>query len=122
MTVANCFAQLDSWQLRLVNTSLLCQILQAHNPMATCDIQSLLNDANCFACLGEKELTTIQTQLLCEILNGGSTSACITCVDAAPVDDPGCDCAIAYGRVGTAVAGYWWQWDSAGAKWDLVLS
>lgn len=37
--------------------------------MATCNVQSLLDEASCFACLSPGVLQVIELQLLCEILN-----------------------------------------------------
>lgn len=120
VAAAKCFGVLDQWQLELVKTSLLCQILQLNDPMATCNVQELLNDANCFACLSQKDLEVIQTQLLCEILQAGGTGgqSCNLCGTADPTDDPTCDCATYY-RTDT---GEFWVWDDTGGDWVKILS
>jgi len=41
--------------------------------MATCNYQSLLNNAACFNCLSPGEQDILELQLLCEILNAGGT-------------------------------------------------
>lgn len=39
--------------------------------MATCNVQTLLNNAKCFACLSPGEWEILELQLLCEIMSGG---------------------------------------------------
>ncbi len=110
---------LSAHQLELVKVVLLCRILQANDPMASCDVQSLLNDANCFACLFPFQLSVIQTQLLCEILSGGGGggSSCLLCGTVDPVVAPVCDCALYYNR---ATASFWY-FDSGTATWVMLI-
>lgn len=110
-------------QLQMVNTALLCQILQAANPMATCDPAALLESAKCFAgCASPAQLMLIQTQLLCEILavgggGGGGGGSGVTCLDASdPVDAPTTGCGIAYRKDNGNI----FIWD--GAAWVLRIA
>lgn len=120
LNVAKCFSCLSPYQLALIQTSLLCQILQNSNPVATCDIQSLTNSAKCFWGVAPGQLAIIQTQLLCEILNAGgaSGSGCLLCSQASnPVDAPACDCALFYRRD----TGTMWYWDAVLAQWVMLI-
>lgn len=119
MNASACFTCLTPLQLMAVRAALLCQILQAINPMASCDVQSLMNAGKCFGCLDLTQLSIIQTQLLCEILQSGGASgrSCIVCVDAAPVAPPTCPCALAYNPLTDNV----WLWSSNTNSWHLVI-
>lgn len=116
---ARCFACLSSGELELVNTVLLCRILQANDPMASCDVNDLLADANCFACLLPGQLQLLQTQLLCEILSagGGGGSSCISCGAVDPTADPNCTCALYYN---TATSSFWY-WDDNLNVWAQLI-
>lgn len=120
MSAAGAFVQMTPLQLMAVRTVLLCQILQARNPMATCDPQTLMTAGKCFYGLGLAELSAIQTQLLCEILQAGGVGgdSCIVCGDVDPVADPGCDCALAYNRQTGGV----WQWNDTLTQWEPLIS
>lgn len=52
---------------------LLCQILQALDPMADCDPLALLNEAGCASCLMPAQLQVANFSLLCNILNSITT-------------------------------------------------
>lgn len=121
-SASSAFTGLTPYQLQLVNTALLCQILQANNPVATCNVQSLISAASCFACLQPGQLAIIQTQLLCEILHAGSggASASLTCGSGAPVAPPpaGVACALYYDSDSNSpTAGSFWFWDNTGVAW-----
>lgn len=52
--------------------------------MATCNVQSLLDDASCFECLPPGLWAVLELQLLCEILaagGGSGTSGLVGIVD-----------------------------------------
>lgn len=113
-----CFLSLPTVQREAVMLALLCQILQASNPMATCDPESLLQDAKCFICLPPDQKQAIMVQLLCEILQGGGTGGtCIVCLagSAAPIDPATCPCSIAYNALGQ-----FWFWDNLTTSWFPV--
>jgi len=115
---ARCFACLGEKSLQVVIASLLCQIIQASNPMASCDAATLLNDGRCFACLSTQQMMMIQTQLLCEVLNGGGTGAtCLICGDSPPVDPAPCDCSIYYTKSPNAGV---WIW--SGSAWEAIIA
>jgi len=117
------FASLLAGQLQIVQTVLLCKILQANDPMADCTSQALLDAGKCYACLGPGQLQIIQTQLLCEILQagGGGGSSCLLCSPTAdPVDPPECPCALYYRKDN----GRFWYWEADppnGPNWILFL-
>lgn len=121
LNTSKCFACLTPYQLELVKTALLCQILQISNPMATCDAQTLLDNAKCLKCLTPGQLALIQTQLLCEIMSAGGTgggSGNVLCSQSSnPVSAPTGDCALYYRRDN----GNLWYWDSALAQWILLI-
>lgn len=119
LNASKCFACLNPYQLELVKASLLCQILQASDPMATCDPAELLDAAKCFACLHPGQLQLIQTELLCEILQagGGGGEGCIICGIADPVDPPECACSLAYNRTNSSL----WYWDQVGLAWAPLI-
>lgn len=109
------FIDMKPQQSQAVIISLLCQILQAYNPMATCNVNTLMADAKCFVCLPIQQQIAIQTQLLCEILQGGGIGqTCIVCIDAdgAPTEAGPCDCSIAYNMIGQ-----FWFWNSLTTTW-----
>lgn len=107
-------------QLAGVQTALLCQIRQLLDPMATCDVQSLLADGKCFAGVPLPQLMAVQTQLLCEILQAGGvgTSSCLVCGDTDPVADPACTCALGYNRL----TGAFFMWDDSQTAWLPLIS
>lgn len=121
MSAANCFANSTTQVLTILQTTLLCKILQNVNPMASCDIQSLLDSGKCFACVPPQQLTIIQTELLCEILQAGGTGGqgCILCGTSDPVDSPkaACDCALFYNRTN----GSFWYWDQLLLQWVALI-
>ena len=109
------FLDMKPQQSQAVMIALLCQILQAHNPMATCNVNDLMEDAKCFVCLPMPQQIAIQTQLLCEILEGGGAGqTCIVCIaaDGSPTEVGPCDCSIAYNMIGQ-----FWFWNSLTASW-----
>lgn len=116
---ANCFACLTGPQLAIIQTRLLCQILQVHSTTpVTCDVQTLLNNAACFWGLTGPQLAVIQTQLLCEILDVGASTGCLLCSAASdPVAAPACDCSLFYRRDN----GTMWYWDAGSASWVPLI-
>lgn len=119
LSQASCFACLAADQLQMVIASLLCQILKAANPMANCDVSTLLQEAKCFqSCTAPAQLLLIQTQLLCNIwaAGGGMGAGLILCGTADPVDPPTGNCAIYY-RTDTGAI---WIWD--GSAWVLRIA
>lgn len=118
LATAKCFSCLDTLQLRQITVVLLCRILQESDPMAECDVSSLLTAAKCYSCLSDQQLSMLQTQLLCEILNAGGTgSSCLLCGAVDPVNAPSCDCALYYNRATQS----FWYWDSGGPAWVLLV-
>lgn len=119
MAESACFCSLGSKQLALISVSLLCKLWQQNNPMAQCNVSSLLSDARCFDCLTPKEISIVQTQLLCEILQsgGGGGNSCLLCGDVDPVDAPDCDCATYYNKQ----TGSFWVWDVDTASWFALI-
>lgn len=113
------FQALDNRQLLLVMAQLLCQQLQAINPMASCDATSLLQSScnNRFECLENRQLWIVIAQLLCEILQagGGSGNSCLLCGAVAPVDPPTCTCAIYYNTTN----GSFYVWTGV---WSQILA
>lgn len=88
-----CFATLAGpGQWESVKLALLCQILQALDPMATCDVQTLLTAGKCFyPAVSEGMGQTLELQLLCEIsaaVGGGGGAGILFTegVGAPPVD------------------------------------
>lgn len=67
LTDAACFNGLMNLQLQIIKARLLCQILQALDPMATCDPETLLSEAGCLNALTPFQLQVVQTQLMCNI-------------------------------------------------------
>lgn len=118
---AKCYGVLTSFQLSMIQTQLLCQILKASNPMASCDPQELVSDSKCFGCLTPFQLQLIQTQLLCEILHSGGSpgQTCLLCGDGPPTDDATCDCSIYYSNPPNAGV---WVWDPVGSAWEMILN
>lgn len=47
--------------------ALLCRLTQILSPMASCNVQELLDEAACFATLKPGERDIVQLQLLCNI-------------------------------------------------------
>ena len=64
---SGCFEALTSGQWQVVQLQLLCQILQALDPVATCNVQTLMDDANCFNALTPGQWRVVELQLLCDI-------------------------------------------------------
>ena len=120
LQTAGCFMRLPFAQLLGIQTSLLCQVLQASNPMAVCDVQSLLDSGKCFERLPVTQLLGIQAQLLCEILQGGGTGTdnCLICGDVDPTETPPCTCALAYNRA----TGAFFYWDSTLTSWISLIT
>lgn len=79
-----CFGCLTIQQLEVVEAQLLCNLLQALDPMASCDINELLADGKCFGCLTSYQLRQIQAQLLCNI-NALIVNALPLCGNGSPV-------------------------------------
>lgn len=120
LNASACFSCLTGQQLQVVNTVLLCQILQAANPMATCDPQAILTANPCLSNLTGYELAVIQTELLCEILQagGGGGQSCIICANADPTTAPACACALYYRKDNDAV----WLWNADTSTWDQLIA
>ncbi len=116
---ARCFAGLTGFQLQLINTQLLCQILNGKTTPVNCDAQQLLDASSCFACLTPFELQIIQTELLCEILQSGGAGGktCLDCGIVDPVAAPPCNCAMYY----NSLTGSMWIWDSTLVKWYALI-
>jgi len=115
-----CFACLTPQQAQLVTLALLCDILQANDPMATCDVHELMQDAKCFVGLPLNAAKAIEIQLLCEILHSGGTGAtCLLCGVGAPVAPASCDCSIYYSLPPNAGV---WVWDSVTDAWECVIN
>lgn len=119
MAQASCFACLAADQLQMVIAALLCQLLKTADPMASCDVSTLLEQAKCFnACSSPAQLMLIQTQLLCNLLQtgGGIGSGSLSCGTSDPVTPPASNCGIYY-RTDT---GSVWIWD--GSVWVLRVA
>lgn len=115
MGEASCFNCFGYGDVKLVEVALLCRVLRALDPMATCNVQDLLNEAQCFLCLSPQQWELIKLQLLCNIeaaSGGGISGGSILCGLVDPVADPGVACAVFY-RTDT---GSIWLWD--GAAWQ----
>lgn len=69
-----CFGCLTIQQLEVVEAQLLCNLLQALDPMASCDINDLLAEGKCFGCLTSYQLRQVQAQLLCNVLDSITTA------------------------------------------------
>lgn len=95
--------------------ALFCKILKAANPMASCDVNTLMEDAKCFLCLTPDQRSAVLLQLACEILHGGGTgTTCLVCLDhgETPTDPAPCDCSIAYN-----LDAQFWYWNSLTNAW-----
>ena len=118
LSVASDFRNRSSFELAVIRTSLLCQILQEANPMADCSTSTLLQSFGCCTNLSIWQLEAIQAQLLCEILHagGGGGQSCLTCsINTDPVDEPTCDCAMHYRKDNSTI----WYWDGEAMQWFL---
>ena len=115
MEEAKCFCGLGQMGRELAVLALLCKWLKVLDPMAQCDVNSLMQDAKCFGCLTPDQRETLIVQLLCEILTagGGSGNSCLTCGAFDPVDPPTCECAIHY----NTTTGSMWVWDDVAMLW-----
>lgn len=121
MEVASCWSCLDQRQTMSAVLAVLCDILQAQNPMAQCDVQSVMADAACWSCLSGNQSMMVMLQLLCEILQaGGSSGVCVFCEEKDPDITPpaGCTCAQ---WINTATAELWY-WRSLTSKWVKYVS
>jgi len=122
LLAASCkFNCLSGKELEVVKAELLCQILQASNPMASCDAQTLLNAGKAFNGLPAQQLNVIQTQLLCEILSGGGTggATCVLCGVVDPTTAPtSCNCAFYYRTDNAAV----WFWNNGSSSWTPLIA
>lgn len=68
MDDAACFNTLTPFQLRVVQTQLLANILLALDPGADVSVDALLADAACFNALEPGTLNVVLAQLLCEVV------------------------------------------------------
>jgi len=112
----NCFTV---YQLLLIQTQLLFDILNGAGTMTTFDqAQSKLNDANCLSCFTSYQLQLIQSQLLFDISSGGSGGAsCLLCGAINPVAAPTCTCALYYNTAN----GSFWYWDNGLLTWVMLI-
>ena len=81
----------------MAKLALLCSILRKYNPMASCNIETLLNDGRCFCGVTRVPSEIAELQLLCEInavAGGGSGATCIIGGVGAPVGVPPCNFSI----------------------------
>lgn len=126
LSASGCFTCLLPYQLQVVNTALLCQILQAANPMAVCDPQAILESNPCLSNMTAYQLAVIQTELLCEILQtggGGGGSACLVAQSGGPV----APCPVAFGigyddDFASPTSGQFWYWSLANNQWVKFIS
>ena len=99
--------------------TLLCNIWRSLDPMANCDVTSLVASGKCFQCLDAKSTQVAMLQLLCNIsdsISGGTGSVVCSLVD--PTVDPGVSCQL---WVNTA-KGWLWNWDDAFTTWRPLIS
>lgn len=87
--------------------------------MASCDPQSLINNANCLSCLTPFQLALVQTQLLCELLQAGGVggNSCLLCGLVPPTAAPACSCALYY----NSSVGSFYYWDAANSVWVPLI-
>lgn len=115
-----CFGCLDAKSSEMAKLALLCQILQALVPMATCSPTELVQDGACFGCLDGRSARIAELQLLCEIkdaMTGGGGSGALVCMDADPVAAPTGNCQFVYVRV----VAHLWAWDSTLGVWVQLI-
>lgn len=67
MQAGKCFCGVTVKPADIAELTLLCQILTTLNPMATCDVPTLMDSAKCFCAVTNNPLEKIKLQLLCEI-------------------------------------------------------
>ena len=121
MADAKCFMCLDATQTNAVIAALLCQILQASDPMATCDPTELMEAGKCFLCLDDRAMKAVQLQLLCEILDagggGGGTGTGVACGVVNPTIDPGVACQMYYNTANSTL----WSWNDVSGAWESLI-
>lgn len=103
-----------------VTAALLCRILQTLDPVATCDISTLIESGKCFMCLDDRAMKAVQLQLLCEILDASGGSGTGTGVDCGIVDptiDPGVSCQIFYNTANSTL----WSWNDVAGAWESLI-
>ena len=120
MADATCFTCLDTQQTGAIIISLLVQILQHYDPMASSDVDTLMADSVCFTCLEPRQMGAIQTQLLSAIYEAITTGGAsgVGCGAVDPVGDPGMACGLYYNTVTSAL--FYWD-DGAGVWYPLVV-
>lgn len=113
-----CYIELNPVFRDSIQTALLCNILQALDPMAQCDIQALINSGACYIDLSPEVRDSIQTQLLCDIREaiGSGQQTCLLCGTEDPTETPSCDCALYYKRLPDGNQELWF-WDVDTASW-----
>jgi hypothetical protein len=115
--------RLSSLRPRTVNElALLCEILQALNPMASCDTQTLLDRAQCFSCLQTTQIDILKLQLLCDIsasIGGSTGGGGMTCGAADPVNPPTdpTACSLYANTTNNSL----WYWNNATAAWVALI-
>lgn len=121
LNTAGCFNNLTSYQLQVVETALLCSILQQANPVATCDPLAILEANPCMSNLTPYQLQVISAELLCEILQvggGGGANACLVAQSGGPVAPCPVSFGIGYDPDTTSpTVGQFWYWDQTDSAW-----
>lgn len=117
MADATCFTCLEDRQTGAIIISLLVQILQHYNPMASSDVDTLMADAVCFTCLEPRQMAAVQLQLLGQIADSVANGGIVQCGAVDPVADPGVPCALYYNTVTSDL--FYWD-DGAGVWYPLV--
>lgn len=119
MAEAKCFLCLDQKSMSAVIAALLCQNLRALDPMAECDVSTLMASAKCFMCLDQKAAQAVQLQLLCNLVDAsiGGGSGGVICAAEDPVADPGVTCALAYNTVTASL----WYWNDNLGIWSQLI-
>lgn len=125
MAEAACFSCVsDVHKARMMELVLLCRILQALDPMANCDVQSLMAEASCFGCLSSTQMDILRLQLLCNIavIGGGGGSGGgggVLMFDGInPSGAPGVfTAALAYRKD----TGEVWYWDNSTLAWVQIV-
>lgn len=102
---------------------MLCSILQALNPVASCDPQTVLENGACWGCIAGdlRQVNMAKLQLLCDIkalLAGeGGSSGIVSAGDVDPALAPVGSVGFYYNRV----AGSFWSWDSTLGAWVKLI-
>lgn len=117
MADATCFTCLEDRQTGAIIISLLVQILQSYDPMASSDVDTLMADAVCYTCLEPRQMGAIQLQLLGQIYEAMLEAGRVQCGPADPVADPGSTCALYYNTTTSDL--FYWD-DGAGVWYTLI--